>query len=284
MNENQIINVEAEEAPIVEYTDFGDIVTAAEKYVGAMNRVRVTAMKLTREKDWVLMAARSGPPKPYLQGTGAEAVARAFGVRISKPLRERIEGTDRNGKPYYGYVFMATFSLKDGTSIEAMGARQSNEAFFANQNSEAPERDVMMAAYTNLMVNGVTRLLGIRNITLDELQEAGLDPRRMPGVTFKEPGGSSGATDSGTQEKEQASTEDRSRLASYIRMVAGKDQDRAADILQELTAFKEYQGRRSLKGAFSKKACSMAIGKIKEAIDTGKYEVGFNASGDPIEE
>lgn len=276
------VNVERDEAVVV-YDDtesLTKLIANAEKHAELINKVRVACMRVTRESDWVLMRARNGL-KPYLQGTGAEAVARAFRVSIRNVIQNRIEGEDRNGNPWYGYEMMAEFSLPDGASILALGSRQSNEDFFAKQPTEPPDRDIRMAAYTNLIVNGITRLLGIRNITTEELIAAGLNPDKMQGIDYKQDGKPS-AQASG--QKEQATDEDKAKLLGYLRMVAGADKTALADLLQQVTAFGDYQGRRTLKGQMSKSQCMRTIGKLKELMDSGELVVSFDEKGEPLPE
>jgi hypothetical protein len=50
-------------------------------------------------------------------------------------------------------------------------------------------RDVKMAAYTNLVGNGITRILGIRNLTWEDLAEfAGVKQDQVRGVKYKKAG------------------------------------------------------------------------------------------------
>jgi len=87
--------------------------------------------------------------------------------------------------------------------MEAIGSCSSRDKFFAyvseirdrNGNvireaswkplSEIDETNVMKAAYTNLLVNGITRLLGIRNLTWDDLKEFGIDKDKVAKVEYR---------------------------------------------------------------------------------------------------
>ena len=55
----------------------------AEKRIDAMNKIKRVAIKLTNKHDWTDQGG-----KPYLQVSGAEKIARMFGIswRISEPI------------------------------------------------------------------------------------------------------------------------------------------------------------------------------------------------------
>lgn len=166
----------------------------AEKRVEAMQKIKRMALKLTNPHDWV---DESG--KPYLQASGAEKVARLFGIswRISEPERESIEGG------HFTYTYHGEFSLA-GASIEAIGTRSSKDGFFKKYEwkgegekrtrvelpvSEIDPGDIKKAAYTNLLANGITRLLGIRNLTYEDLKEyAGISKEQITSVEYKKSG------------------------------------------------------------------------------------------------
>lgn len=145
------------------------IADQAEKRVEAMHKIKRMALRLTNPHDWV-----NENDRPYLQGSGSEKVARLFGIswRIYEPEREDL------GDGHYIYTYRGEFSLA-GASIEAIGARSSRDGFFKrydkNRNelppSEIDSADVKKSAYTNLLGNGITRLLGIRNLAWDDLKE-----------------------------------------------------------------------------------------------------------------
>ena len=145
----------------------------AEKRVEAMTKIKRMALRLTNPHDWVDEQGR-----PYLQASGAEKVARLFGIswRISEPVKEIFEGG------HYSFTYHGEFSLA-GATIEAIGTRSSKDGFFKKYEykdgkqvgempaSEIDSGDVKKSAYTNLLGNGITRLLGIRNLTYEDLAE-----------------------------------------------------------------------------------------------------------------
>jgi hypothetical protein len=51
--------------------------------------------------------------------------------------------------------------------------------------SEFDETNIKKAAYSNLMVNGITRVLGIRNLTWDDLEPYGIKQGEVARVEYK---------------------------------------------------------------------------------------------------
>ena len=163
----------------------------AEKRVEAMTKIKRMALRLTNPHDWVDEQGR-----PYLQASGAEKVARLFGIswRISEPVKENFEGG------HYSFTYHGEFSLA-GATIEAIGTRSSKDGFFKKYEykdgkqvgempaSEIDSGDVKKSAYTNLLGNGITRLLGIRNLTYDDLEEfAGISQDQIATVGYRKGG------------------------------------------------------------------------------------------------
>lgn len=167
------------------------IAEQAEMRVDAMNKIKRMALKLTNQHDWV-----DQDGKPYLQSSGAEKVARLFGIswRISEPTIENLEGG------HYIVSYTGEFSLA-GATITALGTRSSKDGFFKKYKyvegkrvgelppSEIDRGDVKKSAYSNLLGNGITRLLGIRNLTYEDLQEcAGLKQQDIASIGYKKQG------------------------------------------------------------------------------------------------
>ena len=161
-------------------TDSGDLLSSddsiiqlaenAERRVAAIKKIKVLALAVTNPTDWI-----DEQGKPYLQVSGAEKVARLFNLSWRLDDAECEEHSDG----HFTYTYKGYFSLA-GKEIEVIGTRSSRDAFFSR--SKGSDRDVSTisrgnvkkAAMTNTIGNGVSRLLGIRNMTWDELRAAGL--------------------------------------------------------------------------------------------------------------
>ena len=162
----------------------------AEKRIEAVMKIKKIALRVTGIRDWT---DQNG--NPYLQVSGSEKVGRLFGIswRIGEPELTKEDGG------HFSYTYKGEFSLGSQT-IEAIGTRSSKDGFFKKYSYENNERkelppseidkgDVKKAAYTNCVGNGVTRLLGIRNLTWSEVTEiTGFSQSDVSGVQYKKKG------------------------------------------------------------------------------------------------
>lgn len=132
------------------------------------------ALKFTNKQDWVDQQG-----KPYLQSSGAEKLITKFGIKISDTRFEREQFDDDEGV-HYLYTVYGTASLQNGTSLEVIGTCDTRDKFFGtNKGKFKPIQDVNLAnikkkAYTNFLVNAVTRLLGLRNLDWESLGGIGV--------------------------------------------------------------------------------------------------------------
>ncbi len=249
----------ADEQPVLASDSLVAIAQAAEKRVDAINRIKRVALRVTNRHDWVDQNGR-----PYLQVSGAEKVARLFGIswRINEPVLE----TEPDG--HFSYIYTGEFTM--GTaSIEAVGSRSSRDPFFARRGGrdlkpdEIDRQDVRKAAYTNCVGNGVTRLLGIRNLTWEEVEEfAGFKRSEAARVEYQQSAMSQEAQDQ------------RAEIRRMILEMAGGDSDTAKEMLFGLTTFvgkdgKEIPGKRRVE-ELSERMVPITYGKVKRAYEAWK--------------
>ena len=184
MEENTALEV-MNDAPAIADDRLVAIAEAAERRVEAMGKIKRMSMKMTNARDWTDQGG-----KPYLQVSGAEKIGRLFGIswRIDEPVFETEEGG------HFGYTYKGYFTL-GGATIEAIGTRSSKDGFFKKykDGAELPlsaidKGDVKKAAYTNLLGSGITRILGMRNLTWEELASAGISQAEVSQVSFKKNG------------------------------------------------------------------------------------------------
>lgn len=176
--------------PVIASDTLLTIAENAEKRADAMNKIKRVAIKLTNKYDWT-----DQDGKPYLQASGAEKIARLFGIgwRVSGPECEK----DEDG--HFAYTYKGEFWLA-GATIEAIGTRSSRDGFFNRYKyvdgqktqlppSEYDKGDIKKSAYTNCIGNGITRILGIRNLTYDDLEAfAGITREMLGKVDYKKDG------------------------------------------------------------------------------------------------
>lgn len=157
------------------------IAEQAERRIDAVKKIKSVALKVTNAHDWVDQGG-----KPYLQASGSEKVARLFGIswRINEPTY------DEDGDGHFSFTYRGEFSFQD-VSIEAIGTRGSKDKFFSRSHgndippSEIDKGNVKKAAYTNLLGNGITRLLGIRNLAYEDLAATGITKAMVTRFKYK---------------------------------------------------------------------------------------------------
>ena len=192
MNNGDVVTIE-NDVPAISDNTIIQLAEQAEKRVDAMLKIKRLALKMTNRHDWTDQGG-----KPYMQVSGAEKVARLYGIswQIDEPVFETEEGG------HFSYTYKGYFSLA-GATIEAIGTRSSKDPFFTryeygpkdeNGNSKRTslppsaidKGDLKKAAYTNLLGNGISRILGLRNLTYDDLQEfAGITKDMIGKVEYK---------------------------------------------------------------------------------------------------
>ena len=280
MENNKSTDVEV----IAEYQDSDvALMESAEKRIKMLERFKTMALKITKPHDWVMNSTPSGP-RPYLQATGAEPVARLFGVTWKIDRVERKDDVAPDGTSYYVFEVYGSHTIsKTGETIDTYGARSSLDRFYQGQEKEATKdspakyidwRDVKQAAISNFEVNGITRLLGLRNVTAEMLQEAGVDLSQVPGVSYS---GKKGG------KKEDAPEDTRPKLLALVNQVVGEDDEKRADFLEVITSFankegKEIPGVRSFQ-KLNLDRSRVSLGKLRKAIADGTYKVAFDKEG-----
>lgn len=190
---NEVTTIVEEGLPAIADDTLLAIAKMAEARIDAVIKIKQLALKVTNAADWTDQQG-----KPYLQVSGAEKIANLFniswGFLTSEPLYEQ----DDDG--HYTYTFKGRFSM-GGRTIEVEGSRSSRDSFFKQYLYEGDKkkeksiderdnkRDVKMAALTNLLGNGITRLLGIRNLTWEDLEAfAGIKKDQVGKVEYKKGG------------------------------------------------------------------------------------------------
>lgn len=160
-----------------------DILATATRRVVQLNKIMILAISRTNYNDWVDLEG-----KPYLVSSGAEKIARLFGVNWVEITVEKVISSDEQGS-FYFYEYKGTFTF-GVDKIVAIGTCSQKDQFFAKSHgevkplSEIDETNIRKAAYSNMVVNGVTRILGIRNLTWEDLERGKIDISKIQKVTY----------------------------------------------------------------------------------------------------
>ena len=139
--------------------------------------------------------------KPYLQASGCEKIARIFGISWKLEQPELITYPDG----HFEFVFTGKFAFgpieeNNPTMITATGSRCSRDGFFktryrktekgTEQYDIPPEEldpgDIRKAAETNCIGRGIRKLLGIENLTWEELEQHGIKRSGKKSVEYKQ--------------------------------------------------------------------------------------------------
>lgn len=174
-------------APVVSESDMELALRVAERNEKLARKIKLLAIKQTNPSDWVDQGG-----KPYLQASGAEKIARLFGIswRICEGFPKKEMTNDENGS-YYIYSCQGEFEM-GGKTIEVLGTCSQKDKFFGMKRggemkplSEVDETNIVRKAVTNMEVNGITRMLGIRNLTWEEVKEGGVEQKQTSAVAYK---------------------------------------------------------------------------------------------------
>ena len=235
-----------------------------EKNIALFNRIKQVALKLTKPSDWKNLGG-----SPYLMDRGAENVAIAFGVDISE-VRLALEWAEDNKGHYYTYVASGkAFSKKLGRYVEDMGVCSQRDRFFgwdSTTRAWRPIEDVDMAnirrkAVTNLYIRLIKRVIGLMNVTFDDLKAAGIDPEKLGKVEYV-----AGRARAEAELSEDAK-EVRTKLGDMLMQLANNDKDQAVKLLEKYSSWKDDDGKEHKATSLAKmseKWIRSTYGKVKK--------------------
>jgi len=175
-----------EEGPTLPSLLKEDFVREFEKGIANYKRWVAACYRLTRESHW-LNHGTENDPRYALQGPGAEALMNPLGISFEKPhvcKEDKVDGAD-TFYVYWCEGYMESKTL--GRRGYYVGYCDSKDKFFQARPGWDPrtgEGDVKKSAMTNWIVNGVTRLAGLRDPDPDLLKNAGLDPQRITRIDY----------------------------------------------------------------------------------------------------
>jgi len=249
-----------------------DLISIAQKRVEIVGRMINTALKITTHRDWVNQNGN-----PYLVHSGAEKVARLFGISLSNINTAKFMAEDTKGK-YYIYKTTGMAALPGRyDSIEALGTCSQRDAFFGKASGEFKDTDkidetnIMKASYSNFVVNAITHLLGLRNITWDQLKEAEVDADSIQEIKYEK--------DSKKAEVRLSNEalETRKKLWDMCLELAAGAEKAAAAILEKYSSFTKNGDTikvTNIKSLKSEKWIKTTYGRVKEAYEKafGKIE------------
>jgi hypothetical protein len=149
-----------------------------ERRAAFIDRLIPYAIGATDPSQWTMIG-----DTPWPGGPAAEAMARRCGVSWDEPTASRTPLEDDGGPPGYRWTYRARFYLPGRIdSVWAEGHCDSRDPFLGTgprgevrSLPEVVEGSIMQSAMTNLKVNGICTLLGVRRMSkarLDAIFEA----------------------------------------------------------------------------------------------------------------
>lgn len=263
-------------------------VREAETRLEIIQRVMRIALKATFDQDWVNMQG-----KPYLAAPGAERLASLFGVTVTNMDLKRYEDKDDRGAYYY-FVITGDVHFR-GTSLTVMGTCSARDPFFSTRYEDdkkvllpaeaVDQPNIVKAAYSNMISNAVTRVLGIRGLTWEQLEQLGFDRKRAASVQFQDRKGGTAAKPAAPAAQTAATPTSESwvdKLEALLASIASDDAGRQK-ILVSITAFDKADGKRfagfesiaAIRGRAKQpeKVAQIAHAKLKEQIEAGHHQV-----------
>lgn len=188
--DNEIVYASEDQVPAIADRDMVAIAERAERNMGALTRIKRAALSATNHRDWSSLGG-----EPYLEASGAEKIRGQFGISWALASPEFKYHDDG----HYDVWVMGTFTLW-GQSIQIVGTRSSKDPFYSARKqwvdgkkqsimlppSEVDRNNVMKGAVTNCIGSGVKRILGLRNLTWEDLAAAGVAVDKITRVEYKQ--------------------------------------------------------------------------------------------------
>jgi hypothetical protein len=235
---------------IIQVERVEDIISIAQKREGIIDKLMEIALKRTNHRDWM-----SVEKQPYLGHSGAEKVARLFGIKLRTIQTTKDWSEDSKGR-FYIYRTTGTAELPGSyDSIEALGTCSQRDKFFGWANgawrdtADIDETNIMKASYSNFVVNAITHLLGLRNMTWEDLKSAGIDTDKILKIEY----------DKGSQKKDfsEEGKSVRTKLGNMLLQMANNDKDAAAKLLEKYSFWKSTEEKDGKKVEVEHKASSL---------------------------
>lgn len=192
MNDQKHEIVKAEATPLASAMDDVDLVAYASRKVEQLNKLVAIIVKRTSSQDWTDLDG-----KPWLGDSGAERIMPLFGICVEHHTNDkgnalhREDLKDEKGS-YFVYRIFGRASIQGSLPwVDVSGSCSSRKSFFARAHgkdrpqSDIDVTDIQNDAISDLYRNAVVRLLGIRNLTWEELEAAGIERGKGGKVTYK---------------------------------------------------------------------------------------------------
>jgi len=140
------------------------------------------SIQRTNPKDWVKMG-----DSYYLQATGAQKIRPIWGIYY----RDRQVTKESNSDGSYSYIVTGVVGSKvldqlyGEVVVDIDGGRSSTDKFFAKGDRVPDPMDIRKAALANWEARAVTALLGLKNMSTEDLQKNGINVSGVARVDYQ---------------------------------------------------------------------------------------------------
>jgi len=239
----------------------------------AMRQIQLASLSATNPQDWV---DQSG--KPYLQSSGSEKTAALWGISWQIIKQEKTIKDD-------SYIWLTTLRIsapRMGRVIDILGTRSSKDPFFGIRGGQAipidqiDEASVRKSSYTNALARGVQIILGLRNLTWEDLEKHGIEKGKVAKISRT----SQTAPTEGDLEK-------KTELWNMLVEISGGDTKAANALLLQTSAFEGKDGTMVPGVPMTKlngKRLDVNLGKIRDMYKIFMSDMQQDGGGDNDEE
>jgi hypothetical protein len=216
-------------------TSIADAIEDAEKRVEVYKKIRLVSLKSTAPQDWL-----NHHGNPYLTDDGAKAVAKIWGIDIFGLKVWKDFTSDENGPYFIVYASGKAYSKSLKAYVEDIGVCSQHDEFFGVADkkfkalSDLDEGSITKAAVTNLRQRLIKAIVGLKNVTWDELAQAGFNVEQIKAGKVIE--GKAGG------QKQKASLTDADKqlldkIRTMARRIADAQEIPPEDVLYDCTKF-----------------------------------------------
>jgi hypothetical protein len=271
------------------------------KFIAGVKKVAVAQ---TYPSDWLGRKAKNDTYNYDLMGPGAERIKSICPIGFSNMRYREEKWVKESGAGYTIYYEADVYvgSPKTG-AMPVLGSCASDDSFFSLETSDLPynadnpehksalesgegrlsndkktiyirrqipasevtRENIFKSALTNLFVNGVTRVLGLRKMSAESLREYGIDPAKVPSFEYGSKAKESGRLSPAAEEKRAAIWK------MLVELNKGSEEE-AAKSLQGHTCFKDFPGVTNV-AKLSERQIEICFGKVKHVYDAWRGEV-----------
>lgn len=190
------------------------IVAHARKVSEVIDKLAAYALSLTEPRHWVAYKEKDGKSSPWLTAPGAEMMIAKLSLQVEYDgagfdvVAYEDEIRTDGGAVQHVRQYMMTCKLRvsigNWASIVCEGHTTTKDPFFSRggrlKGAQVDLGNVRQAAYSNALCNGVSRLLGLRRLTWDDVRRITnnkVGPDNVDSATFDRGGkGGKGRQDS----------------------------------------------------------------------------------------